>query len=573
MIQGRAMLWCVLMLALAVGDAGAQMIVDDFDSQATGAHPEWGWWHNGRSGSIVIDESTYRGTSGKSVRLTRTAFDGYRFGFGRNFRSLDGPAELTFYFLAESTDDDILTVVGGNNADHRVAWWIGVGGDAGHAVGAYSESSGWTQVMGVSPYTWYGVTLEIDPTSSTFDITVWEDGNPAVSASQYGIPFRNGADVDVIDQIQFANFGESAVSSTASAYVDDISFTGTRILDDGFDFGNTSGWSTSTRPKTTVSGCGQVVTTDAVLTTDLVCTSSEYQSYVIDIGASNITLDLDGHSVTGHPHGLAIQVANVEGVTIKNGVIKDSLVGVGITGSQNVLVQDVMVQNLFNTDPEDFLSGVGTQFSQGVVIRDCFFDFSWTDHRTAVSLATSEVTVDNVEVSDGGVGVDISGGLETDGTRATVVNSRFFGSHTHGILVQRTEQSSISNNEFDHCEEGVTCDTHLPGTITGVTVESNGIHHVFVGVHFWANESCSVLDNVISSGWRGIVLDQNMPCLVATDPSECYYATGNLVSGNEVDGFITDLYHHSLATGNTWTENTCETKEGAEIPLCLPPGP
>jgi len=48
----------------------------------------------------------------------------------------------------------------------------------------------------------------------------------------------------------------------------------------------------------------------------------------------------------------------------------------------------------------------------------------------------------------------------------------------------------------------------------------------------------------------------------------CFYSTGNVISDNVVTGNFIDLYHHPEATGNTWENNTCETKEGAEIPAC-----
>lgn len=85
-------------LVLAVGSAHAQLIVEDFDSQTTGSPPAWLWWDNGSSGTILVDETTFLESSGKSVELVRTTFDGNNFGFGRNFPPIDGPAELTFFF-------------------------------------------------------------------------------------------------------------------------------------------------------------------------------------------------------------------------------------------------------------------------------------------------------------------------------------------------------------------------------------------------------------------------------------------------------------------------------------------
>lgn len=185
-----ACLWFVF-LALTTGGADAQLIVEDFNSQEAGSPPAWLWWDNGSSGTIQVDETTSLGSSGKSVELVRTVFDGVGFGFGRNFRPIDGPAELTYYFLVGSSTDEVLTAVGGNNADHEVAWWVGVGGPVGNAIGTYSVSGGWNHVMDVSPDTWYGVTLEIDPSTFSYAITVWEDGNLSNAATETGIAFRN----------------------------------------------------------------------------------------------------------------------------------------------------------------------------------------------------------------------------------------------------------------------------------------------------------------------------------------------------------------------------------------------
>jgi hypothetical protein len=52
---------------------------------------------------------------------------------------------------------------------------------------------------------------------------------------------------------------------------------------------------------------------------------------------------------------------------------------------------------------------------------------------------------------------------------------------------------------------------------------------------------------------------------------ECFYSTANDIAGNQTWGNGVDLYHYEDSTGNSWTGNTCETKEGVEIPECTPP--
>ena len=568
----------VALFLLAVGVADAQLIVEDFDSQTTGSPPAWLWWNNGSSGTILVDETTYRGGSGKSVELVRTTFDGNNFGFGHNFPPIDGPAELAFFFRAGSTTDEVLTAVGGNNAGHQVAWWIGVGGAAGNAIGTHSHSGGWNHVMNVVADTWYGVTLEIDPATLTYDITVWEDLYPANTATEVGIPFRDGSAVEVIDQIQFGNFSDAVSGPAASAYVDDVEFIGTRVLNDDFESGNTGSWSSSTRPMTAVTTCYQTVTTDAYLANDLNCTALGLEDVAVEVGASNIFLDLNGHTIShtipDQAVGIGVRAMSVEGVTVKNGTIQDFLVGMGVVYSNLATVQDLMISNMVEDDPEEFLPGLRITQSQNVLVRDCFIEFLPVVHKEAIVAADAEVIIDNVEVKDASVGVNIAGneGI-SNGTVGTVINSRFVRVNIGGILVHTSDSSRIADNEFDDNEVGVYCDAETKGGITGLTIEDNSIHDGAIGVQFLGTDDSSILGNVIRDNWRGITLESNMGCLDDNTLPICFFSTGNLVSGNRAFDNFLDYHHDVYATGNTWTDNTCETKDGAEIPPCTGPGP
>ena len=570
-----AAFWIVLALLVA-GMSTAQRIGDDFDSQTTGSAPAWRWWSHEASGTVEVDGIIFRGASGKSVEILRTTFDGKEISFGQNFPPLSGPAEHTFYFRVDSTNEELLTVVGGNNAGHQVASRIGVGGEVGNAIGTYSETAGWNHVMDVSAGTWYGTTLKIDPSTHTYDITVWEDNDPANTATETGIDFQNGTNVDTIDQILFGNFSESAVSSTDSAYVDDVSFVGSRVLEDGFDSGNLSGWSRSTNPVTTVTSCEQVVTTDAVLSADLNCPSGAMESAGVEFGASNIFLDLGGHTLTGHPMGIGVKAWDVDRVTVKNGQIRDFGVGIAFNQTDTGTVRNVSLVNLVEDDPDEFLPSIRVTDSEDILIRESFIKFLPVAHKEAVVIANSQVTVDNIEVDDASVGVNISGWCNDTpkGSNVSVINGRYVGVTIAGVLAQCTESSLVAENEFSHNEAAVSVDNveiTPPGNISGLVIEDNSIHHGFIGVHFMGNFSCSILNNVMHDGWRGIFIDSAMGCDPEVYQSGCSYASSNVISGNVVTDYFIDLYHHPLATGNTWTDNTCDTTEGAEIPACIAP--
>jgi len=558
----------VVFLSLAAGIADAQLIVEDFDSQTTGSPPAWLWWDNGSSGTILVDDTTFRGPSGKSVELVRTTFDGNNFGFGRNFPPIEDQAELTYYLRVGSTTEEVLIATGGNTAGHQVAWWVGVGGAVGSAIGTHSHTGGWNHVMNVVADTWYGVTLEIDPSTFTYDITVWEDGFPTNTATETGIPFRDGSDVEVIDQIQFGNFSDAVAGPTDSAFIDDVEFIGARLLNDDFESGNTGSWSSSTRPRTVITTCGQILTTDAILNGTLSCPSGVFESAAVEVGASNITIDLGGHEITGHPLGIGIKVQNVERVTVKNGTVIDFLVGIDIFEADSVTVKDLRIGNLVENDPNNFLPGLRMTDSQNVLVRDCFFEFLPVFHKEAVVSAASALTVDNIEVKNASVGVNLSG---AGGSTGLVFNSRFVDVSLGGILIQGTDDAQITDNEFARCP--INADEHVPGGVTGVTIERNFIYNWGSGIQFRGGSGSTIRNNLIHGHVSfGIFMDADMACPPTPTP-DCFYATGNTVTGNTVTDNRIDLGHHPNALGNTWIDNICETREGNEIPPCIPPGP
>jgi hypothetical protein len=96
--------------------------------------------------------------------------------------------------------------------------------------------------MDIASDTWYGVHLLIDPVSSTYDVTVWQDDNPATTATVTDLAFRNGPSADVITEIQMGDFYAS-YSDIRPAYVDEVLLIGPFVFADGFEAGHTGAWS------------------------------------------------------------------------------------------------------------------------------------------------------------------------------------------------------------------------------------------------------------------------------------------------------------------------------------------
>ena len=93
--------------------------------------------------------------------------------------------------------------------------------------------------------------------------------------------------------------------------------------------------------------CGQVITQDTTLDTDVgPCTGDG-----IIIGADNITLDLNGHTVFGSPadptdtFSSGIRVHRFSGIRVRNGTVTGFYTGVGILSSANATLQRLVVRD------------------------------------------------------------------------------------------------------------------------------------------------------------------------------------------------------------------------------------
>jgi hypothetical protein len=95
---------------------------------------------------------------------------------------------------------------------------------------------------------------------------------------------------------------------------------------------------------TPITACGQLVTTNAFLTANLLCTGSG-----VVVGASGITIDLKGFMLRGSGAYYGIDDPGYDRVTVKNGVLRNFDVGVyAYDGADEVRVSDLLASGNFS---------------------------------------------------------------------------------------------------------------------------------------------------------------------------------------------------------------------------------
>jgi parallel beta-helix repeat protein len=102
----------------------------------------------------------------------------------------------------------------------------------------------------------------------------------------------------------------------------------------------------SQQPLAISPSCGQVITQNVILTSNLNCADSDG----LIVGASDIVIDLNGHTISGPDvdsqektsSKVGVMIPNMNNVVVQDGTIQGFQAGILMTGSQNVEIKGVV---------------------------------------------------------------------------------------------------------------------------------------------------------------------------------------------------------------------------------------
>ena len=309
--------------------------------------------------------------------------------------------------------------------------------------------------------------------------------------------------------------------------------------------------------------CGQDLTQNTKMDGDLTCATNS-----LAIVADNVTLNLGGFTITGDPGSFAgvVIVEGPEGVTIKNGTIQGFQEGVFAVTPLALTLSDLILKN--NTTGVTIFEG-----GEDVVIRNSTFlsppASSCSGNAAIVFRNVANVTVNNVDVHGGDTGVDISCIL-CDGTEAPtngkITNSTFAETHI-GVGIFNTSDLTISNNHLSNIVPTAACgfgfaiiSVPFGAPRTGIKIKDNFIHDNLTGI--------DLSDLVAAVEIKGNQIRDNSGFGIGLFANSGTPSTGNLIKDNITSGNGVDLIHDISSSPNAWKNNSCETKDGADIPDC-----
>jgi parallel beta-helix repeat protein len=340
----------------------------------------------------------------------------------------------------------------------------------------------------------------------------------------------------------------------------------------------------ATAAKPVTVSCGQVITRDTTLANDL----TNCHTIGLVVGADDVTLDLNGHTVDGD--GVAdfegINVDRHDRVTIRNGTITDFVEGVAVLFSKGTRVRDLTIARerhvaVFVTDSRNVkvertaaseiaFAGLFATRSRGVRLRNSSVTASGagiatrlSDHLTIAGNSLSQNQGPGINLSDATRESDVEHNalvnnedgivLDNGATRNVVARNAVSGSGAGAVLVaadaNRVDHNTLTGGVF----AGVVVIGSDRNRLTRNSITGSGHDpDAEAGIHLASNDDGSTSDaNVIA----GNDLIGDAPDGLLIDPGqrrnrvERNRANGNADDGIDVDAPGTRIARNA-ASGN-----------------------
>ncbi len=267
----------------------------------------------------------------------------------------------------------------------------------------------------------------------------------------------------------------------------------------------------------------------------------------IEIIDDNLTLDGNGHSVTGTgvSNSKGILLDSIRYVTIKNLTVEGFTTGIRIYNYWASSDYDLWRRDGHHTIEDNTISSCSTGINVGASNLNTVNNNTISGGNYGISLlASGNNTVTNNTVSSSDLGIDLGGGLQgptTIGSDNNILSGNSVSNCYNGISVSSSSASNtisgntVTDSSGDH---GIFIYNSNSNILTGNNVSSN-----YWGIHLRSSDSTELNGNTVTSNAGGIWLELSSDYNTLTD---------NIVTNNTYSG----IYLSIQSNNNTFTGNT-----------------
>jgi len=260
---------------------------------------------------------------------------------------------------------------------------------------------------------------------------------------------------------------------------------------------------------------GDTVTGDVTLTGDISGSGSG-----LVVGASNITIDLNGYSITstdGTGYGID-NTGGYDGVTIRNGSIEGFQEGIRSEGGDDLKLQDLTVEGASGSGATTGV--IHVLASSGLVLEGSTVSVTAVNvgpHAVRLDSVTG-VVVRDVHVGGGFIGVSFFSVDPDDDPTNGVIKDCLIENCVIGVMLANTTDAVVKDNLFrDAAAPAGVAAVGTQGVrigfgiaVSNVEVVGNEMHDVGIGVLGWASglariSDITVKDNHCHDNNRGLL--------------------------------------------------------------------
>jgi parallel beta-helix repeat protein len=203
--------------------------------------------------------------------------------------------------------------------------------------------------------------------------------------------------------------------------------------------------------------CGATILADLKLDHDLTCPGNG-----LIAGSDGITIDLNGHTITGPGSGVGIAVPSRTGVVIRGGTVRNFLVGVQLTGADANVIREMratgnrdgifLIGSSGNTIKENLAwqnSRVGVMLRPGSIrnsTQNLVKENTLTDNLNGIILVetpSGNTIKENIVSGSGTAGIALNGGVS-----ANVIKENSFTGNAAAILFNAVAGLTPTGNGF-----------------------------------------------------------------------------------------------------------------------------
>ena len=300
-----------------------------------------------------------------------------------------------------------------------------------------------------------------------------------------------------------------------------------------------SGLASAAVPAGAALACGAVITSDTVLTADVVgCVGDG-----LVIGADGITLNLNGHLVSGDsvedPVDVGIRVAGHHDVRVTNGTVQGFWRGVVFETSPAGVVSSMSVRQMTRR---------GIVFVDGSDDARVFGNVSADNMASGIAIVSSDSAsvFGNQSLRNiGGAGVRLEGATNAtvthnalndnsfgvqmeDAVGNRLIDNMIAGDAEQGVAIEFSSQNVVDHNRITLTSNGITLWGADDNTITDNLV-SHAVGPDGIGIQIYGNDNLVAHNTVIDSIRYGIEVDD----FQEEGHSPVF---GNVLEGNVVNG-------------------------------------